>query len=380
MSPARRGKRNAVWGAVLAGTLAVGFASSAHATTPSPPPGAPAVESAPSSLTGLSPELPGSVITASAAPRSTWTPESAVYGTASINDIAVPGADGTTDPGQRDLPDFGLRRTRSGQVPGADDHDPLRQGPGRLVRSRICISPRGWFADGRSRQLPGAARLHRGGDGCPRHRRLQRAVGAVRSDPAAGRHQGPRLGGAPAQLDRVGGHLRPVIPGHRPAPASGCGGQGIPAQGHLPARLGQRPLPRHVLHGRAARLRVLRDLPGPDRWTEHGQPDRGHRHRSPVARRPGGDRRRPPQRAGQLPRRHHARYPQRGRRGLRRHLLAAAQPVRTSWPRSSPTASPPTCSVASSTSSRTASHSTTPLCRTPTTTVRRAPRCCPVSP
>ncbi len=95
MSPARRGKRNAVWGAVLAGTLAVGFASSAHATTPSPPPGAPAVESAPSSLTGLSPELPGSVITASAAPKSTWTPESAVYGTASTNDIAVSGADGT---------------------------------------------------------------------------------------------------------------------------------------------------------------------------------------------------------------------------------------------------------------------------------------------
>ncbi len=81
---------------VLAGVLVSGFASTAHATTPAPPPGAPAVESAPSSLTGLSPELPPDVIAASAAPGSTWTPESAVYGTGSVNDIAVPGAGGTT--------------------------------------------------------------------------------------------------------------------------------------------------------------------------------------------------------------------------------------------------------------------------------------------
>jgi uncharacterized protein len=59
------------------------------------PPGAPAVESAPSSLTGLSPTLPASVISASAAP-SHWTPEKAIYGTASKNDIAVAGAGGTT--------------------------------------------------------------------------------------------------------------------------------------------------------------------------------------------------------------------------------------------------------------------------------------------
>lgn len=35
------------------------------------------------------------MIAASAAPGSTWTPESAVYGTASINDIAIAGAGGT---------------------------------------------------------------------------------------------------------------------------------------------------------------------------------------------------------------------------------------------------------------------------------------------
>jgi hypothetical protein len=81
---------------VLVGALIISFPSAVHATTPSPPPGAPAVESAPSSLTGLSPELPGGVTAASAAPGSTWKPESAVYGTASINDIAIPGAGGTT--------------------------------------------------------------------------------------------------------------------------------------------------------------------------------------------------------------------------------------------------------------------------------------------
>ena len=71
-------------------------AASALAVEPSPPPGAPAVESAPSSLVGLDPQLPQSVLSASAAPGSHWAPENAVYGTASTNDIAVTGAGGTT--------------------------------------------------------------------------------------------------------------------------------------------------------------------------------------------------------------------------------------------------------------------------------------------
>ena len=66
------------------------------ASVPSPPPGAPAVEAAPSSLTGLDPELPSGVIAASAASGSAWKPENAVYGTGSINDIAIAGAGGTT--------------------------------------------------------------------------------------------------------------------------------------------------------------------------------------------------------------------------------------------------------------------------------------------
>jgi putative CocE/NonD family hydrolase len=90
-----RHKWKTVWGSLLAGVLVAGFATTAHAATPTPPPGAPAVESAPSTLTGLSPTLPAGTVAASAAPGSTWTPESAVYGTASTNDIAIPGAGGT---------------------------------------------------------------------------------------------------------------------------------------------------------------------------------------------------------------------------------------------------------------------------------------------
>jgi hypothetical protein len=85
-------------GAVASVCLACGGlgAAPALAVTPSPPPGAPAVESAPSSLVGLDPELPAGVVAASAAPGTKWTPEQAVYGTASTNDIAINGAGGTT--------------------------------------------------------------------------------------------------------------------------------------------------------------------------------------------------------------------------------------------------------------------------------------------
>jgi hypothetical protein len=72
------------------------FAAPASAVTPAPPAGAPAVESAPSSLVGLNPQLPASVIAASAAHTSHWKPGKAIYGTASSNDIAIKGANGTT--------------------------------------------------------------------------------------------------------------------------------------------------------------------------------------------------------------------------------------------------------------------------------------------
>jgi uncharacterized protein len=84
--------------AVLCAGLACATAGAvpAAASIPPPPPGAPAVESAPSSLVGLNPELPPGVIAASAAAGSRWKPEKAVYGTASINDIPIKGAGGTT--------------------------------------------------------------------------------------------------------------------------------------------------------------------------------------------------------------------------------------------------------------------------------------------
>ncbi len=76
--------------------LAVAAVPAARATRPAPPPGAPAGESAPASLVGLDPQLPPGVIAASAAPSAHWHPEKAIYGTASINDLAIKGAGGTT--------------------------------------------------------------------------------------------------------------------------------------------------------------------------------------------------------------------------------------------------------------------------------------------
>jgi putative CocE/NonD family hydrolase len=97
-----RGLCGKAQGALAMSAIGLGLMGAGPATTPAlavvppPPPGAPAVEAAPSSLVGLSPELPPSVISASAAPGSKWTPEKAAYGTASSNDIALQGADGTT--------------------------------------------------------------------------------------------------------------------------------------------------------------------------------------------------------------------------------------------------------------------------------------------
>ena len=90
---ARRALPTAAIAAVVA---AVSGASPAGAVVPAPPAGAPAVESAPSSLVGLTPQLPPGVTSASAARGSHWKPETAIYGTGSTNDIPVRGAGGTT--------------------------------------------------------------------------------------------------------------------------------------------------------------------------------------------------------------------------------------------------------------------------------------------
>jgi putative CocE/NonD family hydrolase len=57
--------------------------------------GEPAVTSAPSSLVGLTPQLPPDVIAASSA-KHTWKPGKAIYGTGALNDVPVKGAGGTT--------------------------------------------------------------------------------------------------------------------------------------------------------------------------------------------------------------------------------------------------------------------------------------------
>src|SRR5579875_3097527 len=82
--------------AALAGPAVHQRAEAAQRPAAQPAPkGALKVESAPSSLTGLSPVLPKSVIRASSA-RHSWRPEKARYGTASRDDLAVKGAGGTT--------------------------------------------------------------------------------------------------------------------------------------------------------------------------------------------------------------------------------------------------------------------------------------------
>jgi hypothetical protein len=85
--PVRINSRAALAGAVTllvcgATAAAASFSSSAHSATA---PGAPAVQSAPSSLVGAEPQIPDDVVKASSAPGSTWTPEKPVYGTASTS-------------------------------------------------------------------------------------------------------------------------------------------------------------------------------------------------------------------------------------------------------------------------------------------------------
>lgn len=92
----RRTALPAVMVASIAGVLAIAMSGATAAPAKHPAGGPPKVESAPSSLVGLSPQLPKSVIRASSSRHSHWHPEKARYGTASKNNIAVKGAGGTT--------------------------------------------------------------------------------------------------------------------------------------------------------------------------------------------------------------------------------------------------------------------------------------------
>jgi predicted acyl esterase len=129
--------------------IALGLASTglgaapALAVTPSPPPGAPAVESAPSSLVGLDPELPASVVSASAASGSHWTPENAIYGTASINDIAIKGAGGTTIRVNEIYPTTSSGAPAGGPFPVLLTMTPYGKGQGSSSRPGSAASPGG---------------------------------------------------------------------------------------------------------------------------------------------------------------------------------------------------------------------------------------------
>ena len=129
-------------------TSAAVIAGPAAAVVPSPPPGAPAVESAPSSLVGLDPELPSGVVSSSAAPGSKWTPEKAVYGTASINDIAVAGANGTTIRVNEIYPTTASGQPAQGPFPVLLTMTPYGKGQGGSSSPGSAASPSGGAATG----------------------------------------------------------------------------------------------------------------------------------------------------------------------------------------------------------------------------------------
>jgi uncharacterized protein len=124
------------------------LSASAGATIPSPPAGAPAVESAPSSLIGLDPTLPSSVITDSSARNSRWQPEKAIYGTASKNDIAIAGAGGTTIRVNEIYPTTASGAAAKGRFPILLTMTPYGKGQGGSSSAGSAASPGGGSATG----------------------------------------------------------------------------------------------------------------------------------------------------------------------------------------------------------------------------------------
>ncbi len=108
------------------------------------------MESAPSSLVGLSPQLPPDVISASAAPGSHWTPEQAVYGSASTNDIAVKGAGGTTIRVNEIYPTTASGQPAKGPFPVLLTMTPYGKGQGGSSTPGSAASPSSGSATGGS--------------------------------------------------------------------------------------------------------------------------------------------------------------------------------------------------------------------------------------
>jgi putative CocE/NonD family hydrolase len=140
----------AIAGVLGTGLAGVGLSAArpAWAVVPTPPAGAPAVESAPSSLVGLDPELPGSVVAASAASGSPWTPEKAVYGTASSNDIEVKGADGANIRVNEIYPATASGKPAKGPFPVLLTMTPYGKGQGGSSSPGSAASPSSGAATG----------------------------------------------------------------------------------------------------------------------------------------------------------------------------------------------------------------------------------------
>jgi putative CocE/NonD family hydrolase len=134
--------------ALLAAAAGLAVASPAQAVFPPPPPGAPAVESAPSSLVGVSPELPAGVIRASATRRSHWKPEKAIYGSSSTDDIAIKGAHGTVIRVNEIYPTTTSGQPAKGPFPVVLTMTPYGKGQGGSSKPGSASSPTAGAATG----------------------------------------------------------------------------------------------------------------------------------------------------------------------------------------------------------------------------------------
>ncbi len=143
-------RRMLVIATVSTGVASVALSASAPASAvvPPPPPGAPAVESAPPSLVGANPQLPADVIAASAAKGSHWKPGKAIYGSASINDIKVKGAGGTTIRVNEIYPTTASGRPAKGPFPVLLTMTPYGKGQGGSSSPGSASSPSGGSATG----------------------------------------------------------------------------------------------------------------------------------------------------------------------------------------------------------------------------------------
>jgi putative CocE/NonD family hydrolase len=104
--------------------------------------GAPKVESAPTSLTGLAPTLPAAVVRATSDAH-TWQPEKAIYGTASRNDIAVKGAGGTTIRVNEIYPTTANGQAAKGKFPVVMTMTPYGKGSGGSSAPGSAAAPGG---------------------------------------------------------------------------------------------------------------------------------------------------------------------------------------------------------------------------------------------